>query len=458
MSAILDILTRIKKPSPPPLQPGLYDYRFETTGERSHVHLRCEPDDSGVLMVNASRVFHLNQSATFMAHLALQNTPVSQAVYHLKNKYKIQHQRVEDDYAQFVNQLTELIRPDGVCPIHELDLDVNPPFHKVPSAPYRMDLALTYRCNNDCAHCYNARPRQYPELSIQEWYSVLDRVWEIGIPHVVFTGGEPTLFQGLPDLIRYAEHKGFITGLNSNARRLSDDNFLNKLLASGLDHVQITVESHDPEIHDRLVQSNAAWVQTIAGLQNALKTPLYVMTNTTLLKQNSLYLEQTLEYLASLGVPTIGLNALIYSGHGKTVGSGLNEMELAPLLALARERTEKSGQRLIWYTPTQYCNFDPMQLDLGVKGCTAALYNMCIEPDGGVIPCQSYYHKLGNLLTDPWDSIWKHPLSINLRERCYIHDECKGCTFLQECGGGCPLTMELGDDFIPSQINLFKEV
>jgi len=41
-----------------------------------------------------------------------------------------------------------------------------------------------------------------------------------------------------------------------------------------------------------------------------------------------------------------------------------------------------------------------MSLDLGVKGCTAALYNMCVEPDGGVIPCQSYYHQLGNLLTD----------------------------------------------------------
>ena len=41
-----------------------------------------------------------------------------------------------------------------------------------------------------------------------------------------------------------------------------------------------------------------------------------------------------------------------------------------------------------------------MALDLGVKGCTAALYNMCVEPNGDVLPCQSYYHPLGNLLRD----------------------------------------------------------
>ena len=52
------------------------------------------------------------------------------------------------------------------------------------------------------------------------------------------------------------------------------------------------------------------------------------MTNTTMLRQNSPYLGETLDFLASLGVPTIGLNALIYSGHGLTVGTGLNEAEL----------------------------------------------------------------------------------------------------------------------------------
>ncbi len=80
-----------------------------------------------------------------------------------------------------------------------------------------------------------------------------------------------------------------------------------------------------------------------------------------------------------------------------------------------------------------------MQLELGVKGCTAALYNMCVEPDGAVIPCQSYYSPLGSLLNDPWDSIWNHDLAVSLRERRSIPEKCAGCALLSECGGGCPL-------------------
>jgi radical SAM protein with 4Fe4S-binding SPASM domain len=161
-----------------------------------------------------------------------------------------------------------------------------------------------------------------------------------------------------------------------------------------------------------------------------------------MLQANSPYLAETLDFLAEEGVPTVGLNALIYSGHGLTVGTGIRESELPPLLDLAQEKTTQQGQRLIWYTPTQYCNFDPQALELGVKGCTASLYNMCVEPDGGVIPCQSYYQQLGNLMTDPWETIWNHELSIYLREREYVPPVCQDCSLLAECGGGCPLAME----------------
>ncbi len=86
--------------------------------------------------------------------------------------------------------------------------------------------------------------------------------------------------------------------------------------------MQITLELHDPAIHDAMVCARGAWKQTVAGVQNALASPLFVMTNTTMLRCNAPSLSQTLEFLAELGVPTIGLNALIYSGRGALVGTG----------------------------------------------------------------------------------------------------------------------------------------
>jgi len=421
------------------IEQGLYHFEWTVPGERSRIHLRVDDNGTGILIVNASKVMYLNPTAVIMAYSALSDIRLDIILNSLVYRYDVSKSQATQDYKDFRENLNQLIRADGACPIHELDLEIKPPFSIQPSAPYRMDLALTYRCNNDCSHCYNARPRNYPEISTDKWIEILDKLWGLGIPHVVFTGGEPTLREDLITLIKHAENNGQITGLNTNARRLSDADYLHELVNAGLDHVQITIESHLPAIHDQMVQSKGAWKQSIKGLENSLESPLYVMTNTTMLANNSPYLAETLQFLSSIGVPTIGLNALIYSGQGLSVGTGLKENELNPLLELARTHTSSHNQRLIWYTPTQYCHFDPMQLELGVKGCTAALYNMCIEPDAGVIPCQSYYHQLGNILLDTWENIWDHEISQNLRGRKKVPKKCFDCILLPECGGGCPL-------------------
>jgi radical SAM protein with 4Fe4S-binding SPASM domain len=444
------MLTGIKAffTKPTDIEPGLHHFLLEDGGYRSRVHLRIDPDGHGTLIINANRVVHLNPTAALMAFLSLTHASTSKAVKAIQHHYRVGKSQALHDYTKFRADLDQILQP-GSCPVCAIDnLEISAPFSSRPTAPYRMDLALTYRCNNDCSHCYNDRPRNYPELTTQEWKRIIDRVWELGIPHIVFTGGEPTLRDDLPELIAHAETNGQITGLNSNGRRLKDKHFVDSLVEAGLDHVQITVESYSPDIHDHLVAKKGAWAQTIAGLENVLNTPLYVMTNTTLLQSNKPYLSETLDFLAKEGVPTVGLNALIYSGKGLTVGTGLKESELPQLLDIARSKTDRHNQRLIWYTPTQYCQFDPTQLELGVKGCTAALYNMCVEPDGGVIPCQSYYLQLGKILTDPWDAIWNHQVSIRLREREFIPDECRYCDLLPECGGGCPLALEAQENHL----------
>jgi len=424
---------------PPTVSPGLHHYNIVDDGYRSQIHLRIDPDGFGTLMLNANRIVHFNPTATLMAFLLLEKVPVFDAIKTIKSKYRVSQKEASDDYKNFISDFELIIKPDA-CPICAVDnIEISTPFSTMPTAPYRMDLAITYRCNNNCSHCYNDRPRDYPEISTEQWKKIIDKIWELGIPHIVFTGGEPTLRKDLPELISHAEKNGQITGLNTNGRLLRDIKFVNQLVRSGLDHIQITLESHDPSIHDGMVAKSGAWEETVAGIRNVLDTPLYVMTNTTMLIGNSGILGQTLAFLGKLGVPTVGLNALIYSGKGLTVGTGLLEKDLPPLLDLARNLTGDNNQKLIWYTPTQYCQFDPTQLELGIKSCTAALYNMCIEPDGCVIPCQSYYHQLGHILNDSWDSLWNHQLSKSLRNRQYADQECLECILLPECGGGCPL-------------------
>jgi radical SAM protein with 4Fe4S-binding SPASM domain len=434
-----------QRPPAPNLQSGLYHYQRQDGDEKSRIHLRIDGDGTGTLIVNANNILHLNPSAAFMAWMILEEKTKEESVRALTSRYAVSRRQAREDLSTINLQLSELLRPNGACPIHELGLETSMPFSARPSAPYRMDLALTYRCNNDCAHCYNDRPRDFYELETPYWKLILDILWKLGVPHIVFTGGEATLRHDLPELIAHAEANGQITGLNTNARRLSDEKYVSRLVEAGLDHVQVTVESSDEQIHDKMVGTRGAYKQTIRGLENALASPLYVMTNTTMLKTNIHKIPDTLDFLAGLGVRTIGLNALIYAGKGLTVGTGLKESELQPLLDIAMQKTSEHGQRLIWYTPTQYCQFDPIQQNLGVKGCSAALYSMCVESNGNVLPCQSYYHPLGNLLTDRWDDIWNHELSVSLRERRGLPEKCSDCSLVLECGGGCPLQFQSQD-------------
>lgn len=437
---------RGRKPFSPP-SPGVHHFLLlQNEAEKSRVHLRVEQNGSGLILINAKHLLHLNPTAVFMASLYLQETPREAALTAITNLYEIEDAQAAADYETLSHQLDEMIFMGQTFRLYEPLTDFVKPFSAKLSAPYRMDLAITYRCNNDCAHCYNARSRNYPELDTAQWKQILDRLWEYGIPHIIFTGGEPTLRRDLPELITYAENKGQITGINTNGRKLRDKQYVQQLVNAGLDHVQITLESHDAAIHDQMVNARGAWQDTVTGIRNALEMPgLYMMTNTTMLDDNVETLAQTLDFLAELGVPTVGLNALIYSGKGKNVGSGLDESALPPLLKLAQEKTESHDQKLIWYTPTQYCNFDPERLDLGVKGCTAAFYNMCTEPNGDVIPCQAYYDcVLGNILKDAWKNIWEHPNAISIRDRKNLPAACNDCHFLQECGGGCPLARQSG--------------
>ena len=216
------------------------------------------------------------------------------------------------------------------------------------------------------------------------------------------------------------------------------------LAAASLDHVQVTLESVDPEIHDAMVGTKGAWNETVAGIKTAVRHHIHINTNTTLLTHNASVeaINRLSDFLAELGVMTFGLNALICSGKGKEVDSAIHTDRLQELLDAAKSAAERNGQRLLWYTPTQYCHFDPVTTGVGYKSCSAAKYSMCIEPDGNVLPCQSWYEPVGNILTDEWNAIWNHPLCLRLRNKEYMPALCGECSSRDLCTCGCPLEAE----------------
>lgn len=423
------------------LKPGLYHYRRDLADRQMRLHLRVDPDGAGLLTVNAAGVLHLNPTAVDLMKYVLDGADMETAVAAVRKAYRATKTEVESDYKKILDIVTTLDTVEDACPIWRIDVPLVTPFDRVVSAPYRADLALTYTCNNECQHCYVARdPNEIKPLSCEEWKRVLEKLWALGVPHVCFTGGEATLSPHLVELVEKAEDIGMITGLLTNGCKLLERDFVRKLVAAGLDHVQITIESHDEKIHDEMVGMPGAFKKTVEGIKNAIAEDIYLVTNTTISTKNEGGIEETVRFLNELGVRQFAMNSLIYTGKAPDSGIGIEETDLDAILAAVVNVAQDLGMRFIWYTPTRYCELNPTTFDLGLKRCTAAEYNVCIEPDGQVIPCQSYYQPAGNILQEDWDTIWNHPLFLKIRNRSEIPELCIECPDLDVCGAGCPLS------------------
>jgi radical SAM protein with 4Fe4S-binding SPASM domain len=186
----------------------------------------------------------------------------------------------------------------------------------------------------------------------------------------------------------------------------------------------------------------------VRGIENALDSPVHTITNTTLMRCNMAHVEEIVEFLHALGLRTFAMNGMIYSGGGFAHPDAIPEDEMAPLLIRVRDRAAELGMRFLWYTPTEYCRMSPVELGIDAKRCNAGEYSLCVEPNGDVLPCQSYYVAAGNILRDPWDEIWNGELFRSFREReedprrAGLPEKCWECPDLSLCGGGCRIERE----------------
>jgi len=410
------------------------------------LQLRIQPDGRGVMVINANTVLHLNETASAYTYYFMKGMPESNVLKRIRRMYRVSAAKAKADYEKLVYTISTLARTEKICPISFLEVEKEEPFTYQYSAPLRMDLALTFKCTNNCIHCYAGGPHETAELNTSQWKEVIDRLSQIGVFILTFTGGEPTLREDLPELLQYAQNKGMVTGLITNGRKLKDKEYVKTLEKAGLDFVQVTLESHKPKIHDLMTAAKGSWKETVAGIKNAAQSQIYVTTNTTLSQYNASEFLRTIDYIKDFNVAAFGCNSLIYSGKANAISQefALTIEALKELLPKIRDKAQQLNLKFLWYTPTQYCRFDPVQLGLGVKSCTAAMINMCVGPNGDVYPCQSYFESLGNILVDEWEQIWNHPLAVKIRNREYVEPKCKDCPQLQVCGGGCPLELQNG--------------
>jgi MoaA/NifB/PqqE/SkfB family radical SAM enzyme len=378
--------------------------------EQYRIHLRVEGDGRGLLVINAATILHLNQTATEYARLLIQGADEEEAATEMARRYRVSRSQAQDDYRQLQDHILTLATTVDLCPVTYLDMERVEPFSAETSAPYRVDLALTYRVDEAGTLDSEARRRVDRELDTDEWRQILQALWEQGVPHVCFTGGEPTLREDLVDLVAYGEGQGLVTGLLTNGHRLRDQPYLDALLLAGLDHLQITLASHKPEVHDGIVGRDGAWQKVEAGLRNALDADIYVVVHIVIVPANAGSVAETVAYLAEMGVPAVALSSPL------RVVAGEELYLLEQALETAQETAYEHELTLVWDLAAPYSHVNPVEVEADLEPDQVVRQHLYIEPDGDVLPAQGYNIVLGNLLRDSWASIWEHPERSKLLE------------------------------------------
>jgi radical SAM protein with 4Fe4S-binding SPASM domain len=205
------------------------------------------------------------------------------------------------------------------------------------------------------------------------------------------------------------------------------------------------LESNKSKVHDEMQGREGAFMETLRGINHCIDAGLVVSINATLTKKNYKDLRCLIDLAKELGVNIVSTNAIINSGRGKEkkITDGLSEEILKETLTDGKSYAEKRGVTFNWFLPSCYKRLNPIELGFGQRCCSACQINMMIEPNGDVIPCQSWTHeKLGNILEDSWNSIWNGKIAKKIRNNKYANEECMKCEFFNMCKGGCPLDRE----------------
>lgn len=381
MTKILDIFRNLSSKGGP-IPAGIYHYQAPQDDPRNYrLHLRVEGDGRGVLILNASTILHLNQTAAVYAYCMLKNMTAGETARRVASRYAVSLTQAQADFRDFSERIQTIINTPDLDPVMYLDLERQVPFSGHISAPYRLDCAITYRLPEGAVVSAAPTERVKQELPTKDWLNIIDKAWQAGIPHLIFTGGEPTMRKDLFDLIARAEANSQVTGLFTDGLRLAKKEFLEKLLQTGLDHLMILLDAENE--------------QTWAALKNVLAEDIYVAVHLTVQPENASRMPSLIEQLVGMGAKALSLSA--------------SDTNLFRELELAREQATNRGVELVWNLPVPYSTFNPVSLEtkhLQLPDGAGRAW-MYVEPDGDVLPTQGSSRVLGNLLNDPWDTIWK---------------------------------------------------
>lgn len=305
--------------------------------------------------------------------------------------------------------------------------------------PFLLLAELTHRCPLHCPYCSN--PPAGPggrELSTKDWARVLREAAGMGVLHVGFSGGEPLQRADLAELVAAARANGLYSNLITSAIGL-DLHRAEELRAAGLDSVQISFQSDQPALADRIAGAGAHSKKLEAArIARELGFPLTV--NVVLHRGNIERVAQIISLAQGLGAERLELANTQYYGWAFRNRAGLlptrTQIAQAALVVSAARRGLAGKLEILFVTPDYYSERPkPCMNGWGKRFLT-------VNPAGDVLPCPTAGEIKGlrfdNVRAKPLDWIWAQSEAFNrFRGTEWMPVPCRDCEFQNVDFGGC---------------------
>ncbi len=301
--------------------------------------------------------------------------------------------------------------------------------------PISVNFLITTRCNSKCVTCDSWKLEDHErELTTEEFDRLADEIADLRIPIVTIGGGEPTLRKDLWEIIKQFKKRGLTVQLTTNGLTLRDTQ-RRQLYESGTDRVTLSVDSHFPDLYDRIrgVDGYAAVEKNLKELLQDRPSHLEVDTNTVLCSDNAETFLDTIDHLISIGVPKVNFSAVTTSGVNYLMTSPKDDLSkisanqiheiVAGLLERKKKTSAISASRAFIEGLARYYA-DPTKI---VYPCYAGYLTFDIFQDGSIHGCgnlPAYGNVRQGSLRDIWFSDAAGESRRNMAEgkcpNCYL--------------------------------------
>jgi Fe-coproporphyrin III synthase len=325
---------------------------------------------------------------------------------------------------------------------------------------------ITNKCNLACSHCYiNASPdaMRENELTTKEAMDFIDDAAQMGVPLLLFTGGEPLVRPDFWELAAHAKQRGLRTVISTNGTLITKE-VAKRLKEVGTQYVGISLDGANPETHDAIRRQKGAYSKAIEGLKNCVEIDLKSGIRVTAHKSNYKEIPRMLEMALDLGVPRFCLYWLVPSGRGiqgyldNQLDSEAIEETLDYLYTKAKELDPETIEILTVDAPqdgvyllnrmkeenhSEYENAYKL-LNMTGDSCSAGDRVANVDPEGNVYPCQFSQrpdYMVGCVRDMKFSEMWNDPdnevLNKFRAKKENLKGICSSCTNMRVCGGGC---------------------